>query len=108
MRIVIVTSILLLLIVSEASATNLAVCKTMPDLAAARLRWSNTRGAENWGSDKACYAYRTQFYEAVLARQTAAICKIGTEKQNVLQILDAEIESFNESIASHCGMIDQE
>jgi hypothetical protein len=42
------------------------------------------------------------FYEAVTARQAVSICKDGVGRQPLLDVLDAEIDAFNNLIATQC------
>ena len=41
-----------------------------------------------------------QFFEAVTARQAASICHDGIDRQRTLEMLDAEIDVFNNPIAA--------
>jgi hypothetical protein len=72
---------------------------------AARTRWANARqgGPSSENADQICRAYGSQFYEAVEARQAVSECKPGLERQKDIEILDAEIETFNNLIATYCG-----
>ena len=40
--------------------------------------------------------------EAVTARQAVSICKDGVGRQPLLDVLDAEIDAFNNLIATQC------
>jgi hypothetical protein len=75
------------------------------DLGAARIRWANGRegGPSSQDPDQICRAYGNQFYEAVEARQTVSECKTGVERQKDIEVLDAEIEAFNNLVATYCG-----
>jgi hypothetical protein len=44
-----------------------------------------------------------QFFEAVKARQAAAICEDGLDHQRDLELLDAGIEAVNNLVASQCS-----
>jgi hypothetical protein len=70
-----------------------------------RTHWANARqgGPSSEKNDQICRAYGNQFYEAVEARQAVSECKAGIELQKDIEILDAEIEAFNNLIATHCG-----
>ena len=48
-------------------------------------------------------AVPTQFFEAVKARQAAAICGDGLDHQRDLELLDAGIDAVNNLIASQCS-----
>jgi hypothetical protein len=52
-------------------------------------------------SDENCLAYFKQFVEAVAARQAAVTCQDDIGRQRALEILDAEIQLFNDRIAEH-------
>jgi hypothetical protein len=39
----------------------------------------------------------------VTARHFASFCKDGTDRQRALELLDSEIEAFNDLIATLCG-----
>jgi hypothetical protein len=55
-------------------------------------------------NDEDCRTYFKQFVEAVTARQTAASCQDGLERQRALEILDTEIQKSNDRIAEQsCG-----
>jgi hypothetical protein len=41
--------------------------------------------------------------DAVTARQAASICEVGSERQRDIDLLDSEIDAFNDLIAAHCG-----
>jgi hypothetical protein len=71
----------------------------------ARTRWANARqgGPSSEDTDQICRAYGNQFYEAVEARQAVSECKTGVERLKEIEILDAEIEAFNNLVATHCG-----
>ena len=87
---------------SKADASNLV---QVSDLAAARLRWAAARQSRgNVAQDeKKCRAYRMHFYDAVTARQAAFICEEGIRRQQDLDLLDSEIDAFNNLIAAQCG-----
>jgi hypothetical protein len=53
--------------------------------------------------EKNCRAYRIHFYDAVTARQAAFICEDGIRRQRDLDLLDSEIDAFNNLIAAQCG-----
>ena len=74
------------------------------DFRATLIRWANARqsGPSSEDADQICRAYRNQFYEAVEARQTVSQCEAGVERQKEIEILDAEIDTFNNLIATHC------
>jgi len=49
--------------------------------------------------DDNCRVFIKQFVEAVEARQAAATCQDSVARQRNLEILDGEIQTFNERIA---------
>jgi hypothetical protein len=82
-----------------------AYCGQTFDIASARNRWAAARQAsvDPAHYDAACRAYGTQFFEAVTARQAASNCEGGDKRQRTLDVLDAEIDAFNNLIAAQCG-----
>lgn len=52
-------------------------------------------------SDDTCRVYIKQFVEAVTARKDAAYCQDGVARRRTLEVLDAEIEAFNDRIAEN-------
>jgi hypothetical protein len=80
-------------------------CSQLSDLSAARLRWAAVRQSrvDPGHSDDSCRSYRSNFYEAVTTRQAASICRDGTDRRQTLDLLDADIEAFNDLIATQCG-----
>ena len=89
------------LFLSTPLALRASECGQSSIVAASHLRFA--RASHN-SMDRAvnadnCRAYFKQFVEAVTARQTAASCQDGRERQRALEILDAEIGAFNDRIA---------
>jgi hypothetical protein len=80
-------------------------CGQISTLSAARLRWAATRQVRVGPAqtDKICRAYGQQFYEAVEARQAASVCQDGVSRQRDVDMLDAEIDAFNNLIAAQCS-----
>jgi hypothetical protein len=39
----------------------------------------------------------------VVARETASLCRDGLDRQRTLELLDSEIDAFNELIATQCS-----
>ena len=81
-----------------------AYCGQTFDVAAARNRWAIARqtSIDPDHHDETCRAYGNQFFEAVTARQTASTCEDGDKRQGTLDILDVEIDAFNNLIAARC------
>ena len=88
--------------VSKADTSN---CAQVSDLAAARVRWAAARQSrvDAAQDEKRCRAYRIHFYDAVTARQAASICEDDIHRQRDLDLLDFEIDAFNNLIAAQCG-----
>ena len=100
----IVTSAIALLIVPLiVSKADASYCGQASELAAAQLRWAAARQrVDPAQTEKSCRAYGNHFYEAVEARQAASVCEGGVNRQRVLEMLDAEIDAFNDLIAAQC------
>jgi hypothetical protein len=77
------------------------------DFAGRRLRLAMAHqhhGDAPTNSKANCRVYGINFYEAVVARQAAATCGHGTERQRILDALDSEINAFNGLIAAQCAI----
>jgi hypothetical protein len=74
-------------------------------LASARLRWAAARQSrlDPAQNEQKFRAYGIHFYDAVTARQAASICENGSDRQRDLDLLDSEIDAFNNLIATQCG-----
>jgi hypothetical protein len=79
-------------------------CSQLPNLSAARLHWAVVRKsrADPDHSEESCRSYGSSFFEAATMRQAASFCKDGVDRQRTLELLDAEIETFNDLIATQC------
>ena len=88
-----------------ASATDASVCGQLRDLSAARLRWEAVRKSrvDPAKSEMSCRSYGTNFVEAVTVRQAAVTCRDGIDRQRLLELLDSEIDAFNDLIATRCS-----
>jgi len=64
----------------------------------ARIKDARTRQ----GSD-ACAAYRSDFFEIVQAREVAALCRSGADRDRDLRRIDGAVEDINGAIAQTCG-----
>jgi hypothetical protein len=64
----------------------------------ARIKDARTRT----GSD-ACAAYRSDFFEIVQAREVAALCRSGADRERDLRRIDGAVEDINGAIAQACG-----
>jgi len=98
-------AITLLITPGTASKADTSYCGQGSDLAAARLRWAAARQSrvDPAQSEQKCHAYRIHFYDAVTARQASFICENGSDRQRVLDLLDSEIDAFNNLIAAQCA-----
>jgi hypothetical protein len=45
----------------------------------------------------------SNFFEAATRRQAASFCRDGVDRRRTLELLDAEIEAFNDLIATQCS-----
>ena len=103
LRIIILAAVLLIDPALTAGAET-SGCNQLSDLSAARLRWAEVRKkpVDPDHNEESCRSYRTNFFEAVTTRQTAAFCREGINRQRTLDLLDFEIEAFNGLIATQC------
>jgi hypothetical protein len=85
-------------------STAQAACGQGSEIAAARVRWALVRqhneGASRWDS---CRAYSAVFLEAVNARHVVSLCEQGAIRNRNLEMLDADIDAFNNLIAEWCN-----
>ena len=80
-------------------------CSQLPDLSAARLRWAAVRKkpVNPAHNEESCRSYGTNFFEAVTTRQAASFCRDSIDRQGTLELLDSEIDAFNDLIAAQCS-----
>jgi hypothetical protein len=80
-------------------------CSQLPDLSAARIRWAAVRKSpvDLGHIEQSCRSYRSNFFEAVTTRQAASFCRDEADRSRTLDLLDTEIEAFNDLIATQCG-----
>jgi hypothetical protein len=90
------------LVILPGAAADASYCGQASELTAARARWAAVRQGRTDDSDKICRAYGKYFYEAVVTRQTASWCEDSANRQRNLEVLDAEIDAFNNLIAKQC------
>jgi hypothetical protein len=90
------------LVILPATAADASSCGQASELTAARARWAAVRQIRAADTDKICRAYGNHFYEAVVTRQTASLCEDSANRQRNLEMLDAEIDAFNNLIAKQC------
>ena len=82
-----------------------ASCNQVFEAAAVHARVASARrnGIDPAQSEESCRAYANRFFEAVKARQAAAICDDGLDHQRDLKLLDTGIDAINNLIASQCS-----
>jgi hypothetical protein len=82
-----------------------ASCNQASEISTARVRWASIRqhGVDTGHTQESCRVFSNIFFEAVQRRHVASICEEGATRQNDLELLDADIDSFNNLIAAHCG-----
>jgi hypothetical protein len=90
------------LVILPAAAADASSCGQASELTAARARWAAVRQSRAADGDKTCRAYGNHFYEAVVTRQATSLCEDGANRQRNLEMLDAEIDAFNNLIAKQC------
>jgi hypothetical protein len=80
-------------------------CPQVSNLSAARLSWAALRKGrvDPAYKEENCRSYATNFFEAVTARQAASFCTDVIDRQRVLELLDVEIDAFNNLIATRCS-----
>jgi hypothetical protein len=100
-----IAAIALLTLPTLGYATDPSVCGQLGDLVGTRLRWEAVRKSrmDPAKPELSCRSYGTNFVEAVTARQVASACRSGIELQRTLELLDSEINAFNELIATRCS-----
>ena len=104
MQLIVMLVIALLIGPPTAAGAGASNCQAT-ELAAAQVRWAAVRQSrgDTTNNEKSCRAYSVHFYEAVTARQAVSTCKDGAGRQPPLDVLDAEIDAFNNLIAAQCG-----
>ena len=98
----------ILIIVASAAINACAVpalaaeCTSIKDIDASRSRWELLRSqpAKAIDHEKMCRTYAASFHESVTLRQAEASCAGGERN---LAVLDAQINAFNELLATKCG-----
>jgi len=93
MQLIVMLVIALLIGPPTAAGADASNCGQAPELAAARVRWAAVRQSrgDTTNNEKNCRAYSSHFYED------------GVGRQPPLDVLDAEIDAFNNLIAAQCG-----
>jgi hypothetical protein len=102
---IVMLAVAVLTIPATVSNADTLFCGQGWQLSAARLRWAATRQirVDPAQTDKICRAYAQQFYEAAEARQATSACQDGLNRQRDVDMLDAEIDAFNNLIAARCS-----
>ena len=105
MQLIVMLVIALLIGPPTAAGADASNCGQATELAAARVRWAAVRQSrgDTPNNEKNCRVYSIHFYEAVTVRQAVSTCKDGVGRQPLLDVLDAEIDAFNNLIAARCG-----
>jgi hypothetical protein len=102
---IIIFAVALLIEPALTAGAGMSGCSQLSDLSAARLRWAAVRKnpISPDHNEQSCRSYRTNFFEAVTTRQAASICSDGADRSRTLELLDTEIEAFNDLIATQCS-----
>ncbi len=102
---IIILAVALLIDPAITAGAEMSGCSQLSDLSAARLRWAAVRKSrvDPGHSEESCRSYGSNFFEAVTTRQAASFCRDGVDQQRTLELLDAEIEAFNDIIATQCS-----
>jgi len=102
---IIILAVALLIDPAITAGAEMPGCSHLSDLSAARLRWAAVRKGrvDPRHSEESCRSYGSNFFEAVTTRQAASFCRGGVDRQRTLELLDAEIEAFNDLIATQCS-----
>ena len=83
-------------------AAKVSYCAQAHDSAEARLKWALERQG-TLQKDDSCRVYRSEFYEAAVTRQNVTHCEQDDIRQSALEVIDAEINAFNDLIATYCA-----
>jgi hypothetical protein len=96
---------LLVFFATPVMAAKVSYCAQAHDSAEARLKWAleRQRNAIPPQKDDSCRGYRTEFYEAAVTRRNVTHCEQDDMRQSALEVIDAEINAFNDLIATHCS-----
>jgi membrane protein insertase Oxa1/YidC/SpoIIIJ len=78
-----------------------AQCTSTTAIATIRTHWAAVRSQLSKATDQeaACRAYAASFYESVTARQAATGCTADADISGI----DADINAFNDLLATKCG-----
>jgi hypothetical protein len=102
---IILFAVALLIDPALTAGAEMSSCSQLSSLSAARHRWTAVRKepVDPGHNEESCRSYRTNFFEAVTTRQAASLCREGIDRQRNLDLLDFEIETFNDLIATRCS-----
>ena len=102
---IIIVAFALLIDPAITAGAEIPGCGQLSDLSAARLRWAAVRKKPvNAGhNEESCRSYGTNFFDAVTTRQAASFCRDSINRQRTFELLDFEIEAFNDLIATQCS-----
>jgi hypothetical protein len=96
--------VILLITPAMAAKVDVTFCTQAHDTAAVHLRWALAQQHDGkLHKDDSCRVYRNQFYEAAVARQNVTQCEQGNIRELALEVIDAEINAFNDLIATSCS-----
>jgi hypothetical protein len=94
--------LLLLVLTSAPLRAEPVSCGATPDTATTHPGLSKAHHTDAKNPDEICRTFRIRLYEAVEARQAALACRASTDRQKRIELLDSEIEAFNNLIAVKC------
>jgi hypothetical protein len=101
-----IAALLAIFVVTPAMAAKVDItfCAQVHDTATAQLRWALAQKHDSkLHKDDSCSVYRNQFYEAAVTRQNVTRCEQGDIRDHALELIDAEIDAFNDLIATSCS-----
>jgi hypothetical protein len=101
-----VGTLLMALMITPASADKVdaSYCAQASNVAAARLRSALAlQQNSKLQIDGSCRVYRSEFYEGAVTRQNITHCEQDDIRQSALEVIDAEINAFNDLIATYCA-----
>jgi hypothetical protein len=98
-------ALLLAFLATPVKAAKVSYCAQAHDSAATRLKWAleRQRNTITLQKDDNCRGYRTEFYQAAVTRQNITHCEEDDMRQSALEAINAEINAFNDLIATYCS-----
>ena len=105
LRIIIILVIALLLDPALTAAADMSDCSQLSKLSTIRLRWAAARKsrADPAQKEESCRSFGSNFFEAVITRQAASLCENVIDRHRLLELLDSDIDAFNDLIATRCS-----